>query len=40
MDTNYLGADVHNINVLTVIASEIYESFVKVLSSGAGQGDD
>lgn len=27
MDTNALGADVHNVNVLTVIASESYDSF-------------
>ena len=29
MDTNALGNDVHNINVLTVIASESYDSFAK-----------
>ena len=33
MDTNALGNDVHNINVLTVIASESYESFAKGLQS-------
>lgn len=33
MDTNVLGNDVHNINVLTVIASESYDSFVKGLQS-------
>ncbi len=30
-DSNVLGSDVHNINVLTVIASESYEKFVKGL---------
>ncbi len=29
MDTNMLGNDVHNINVLTVIASESYDSFAE-----------
>lgn len=29
MDENALGADVHNINVLTVIASESYDKFTK-----------
>lgn len=33
MDENVLGNDVHNINVLTVIASESYESFAKALQS-------
>ena len=33
MDLNSLGNDVHNINVLTVIASESYESFAKGLQS-------
>lgn len=33
MDTNVLGADVHNVNVLTVIASESYDSFAKGLQS-------
>lgn len=33
MDTGVLGADVHNINVLTVIASESYESFAKGLQT-------
>lgn len=33
MDTNVLGGDVHNINVLTVIASESYDSFAKGLQS-------
>lgn len=33
MDANVLGNDVHNINVLTVIASESYESFAKGLQS-------
>lgn len=31
MDTNVLGNDVHNVNVLTVIASESYDSFAKSL---------
>lgn len=31
MDSNILGNDVHNINVLTVIASESYDSFAKGL---------
>ncbi len=33
MDSNVLGADVHNINILTVIASESYDSFAKGLQS-------
>lgn len=33
MDTNFLGEDVHKINVLTVIASESYDSFAKGLQS-------
>lgn len=33
MDSNVLGNDVHNINVLTVIASESYDSFAKGLQS-------
>lgn len=33
MDTNVLGADVHNVNVLTVIASESYDSFAKGLQN-------
>lgn len=33
MDANVLGTDVHNINVLTVIASESYDSFAKGLQS-------
>jgi type III restriction enzyme len=33
MDTNLLGEDVHNINVLTVIANESYESFSKGLQT-------
>ena len=33
MDSNILGNDVHNINVLTVIASESYDSFAKGLQS-------
>ena len=31
MDVNVLGNDVHNVNVLTVIASESYDSFAKGL---------
>ena len=33
MDTGFLGNEVHNINVLTVIASESYDSFAKGLQS-------
>ena len=33
MDTNLLGEDVHNINVLTVIANESYDSFAKGLQA-------
>lgn len=33
MDTNMLGDDVHNINVLTVIANESYDSFSKALQT-------
>ncbi|MGI6578792.1 MAG: type III restriction-modification system endonuclease [Saccharofermentanales bacterium] len=33
MDVNVLGSDVHNINVLTVIASESYDSFAKGLQT-------
>lgn len=33
MDANVLGNDVHSINVLTVIASESYDSFAKGLQS-------
>lgn len=33
MDINLLGNDVHNINVLTVIASESYDSFAKGLQN-------
>ena len=33
MDANTLGEDVHNVNVLTVIASESYDSFAKGLQS-------
>ena len=33
MDSNALGSDVHNVNVLTVIASESYDSFAKGLQS-------
>ena len=33
MDEELLGADVHNINVLTVVASESYEDFTRALQS-------
>ena len=33
MDQNVLGNDVHNVNVLTVIASESYDSFAKGLQT-------
>ena len=33
MDANLLGEDVHNINVLTVIANESYDSFAKGLQT-------
>ena len=33
MDSHVLGNDVHNVNVLTVIASESYESFAKGLQT-------
>lgn len=33
MDVNVLGNDVHNVNVLTVIASESYDSFAKGLQN-------
>jgi len=33
MDINVLGNDVHNVNVLTVIASESYDSFAKRLQT-------
>lgn len=33
MDAESLGGDVHNINLLTVIASESYKNFVKALQS-------
>ena len=33
MDAGVLGSDVHNVNVLTVIASESYDSFAKGLQS-------
>ena len=33
MDTNVLGNDVHNVNILTVIASESYDSFAKGLQN-------
>ena len=37
MDSNVLGNDVHNVNVLTVIASESYDSFAKGLQSELAQ---
>lgn len=33
MDTNLLGEDVHNLNVLTVVANESYDSFAKGLQT-------
>lgn len=33
MDTNILGNEIHNVNVLTVIASESYDSFAKGLQT-------
>ena len=30
MDMNLLGEDVHNVNVLTVIANESYDSFASL----------
>lgn len=33
MDTNLLGEDVHNVNVLTVVANESYDSFAKGLQA-------
>ncbi len=33
MDTNLLGEDVHNVNVLTVVANESYDSFARGLQS-------
>ena len=33
MDANVLGNDIHNVNVLTVIASESYDSFAKGLQT-------
>ncbi|WP_376770487.1 restriction endonuclease [Clostridium lacusfryxellense] len=33
MDSNVLGGDVHNVNVLTIIANESYDSFAKRLQS-------
>lgn len=33
MDVNALGKDVHNVNILTVIASESYDSFAKGLQT-------
>ena len=33
MDTNLLGEDIHNVNVLTVVANESYDSFAKGLQT-------
>ena len=33
MDANALGNEVHNVNVLTIIASESYDSFAKGLQT-------
>ncbi|HCX71256.1 MAG TPA: restriction endonuclease subunit R, partial [Firmicutes bacterium] len=33
MDTNLLGEDVHNVNILTVVANESYDSFAKGLQT-------
>lgn len=33
MDENFLGADVHAVNILTVVASESYEDFTKKLQT-------
>ncbi len=33
MDSNVLGGDVHNVNVLTIVANESYDSFAKRLQS-------
>ena len=33
MDTNLLGEDVHNVNVLTVVANESYDSFARGLQT-------
>ena len=33
MDENAFGADVHNVNILTIIASESYDKFAKGLQS-------
>lgn len=38
MDADVLGDDVHNINVLTVIASESYDSFAKGLQNEISDG--
>lgn len=38
MDTNVLGNDVHNINILTVIASESYDSFARGLQAEMAEG--
>jgi len=33
MDSNSLGSNVHNVNILTVVANESYDSFVKQLQT-------
>ena len=38
MDANVLGDDVHHINILTVIASESYDSFAKSLQAEIAEG--
>ena len=38
MDTNVLGNDVHNVNVLTVIANESYEEFANKLQGEIAEG--
>lgn len=40
MDVNALGNDVHNVNVLTVIASESYDSFAKGLQTEMAEAAD
>jgi type III restriction enzyme len=38
MDTSLLGEDVHNVNVLTVVANESYDSFCQSLANRACRG--
>lgn len=40
MDSNVLGKDVHNVNILTVIASESYDSFAKGLQTEMAEAVD